>query len=840
MEDVVVKIHDYSLEEIMGERFGRYSKYIIQDRAIPDIRDGLKPVQRRILYSMFKQRNTHEAPYRKSARVVGEVMGKYHPHGDTSIYEAMVRMSQSWKTKDLLIDMHGNNGSIDGDAPAAMRYTEARLSKISNELLKDIEKDTVIFAPNYDDQLLEPTVLPAKFPNILVNGSSGISAGYATNIPPHNLGEVIEATIKRIDYPNCHLDSLMKLIKGPDFPTGGIVEGLDGIKAAYQTGKGKIMIKANIKQEKHLQKKLLVIDQLPYEVNKASLIKKIDEIRIEKKIDGINDVRDESDRKGLRIVIELKKESNEELIINYLLKNTDLFISYNFNMVSIVNRRPKLLGLQAILDAYIDHQKEVLIKRSKFDLNHALHQLHIVEGYIKAISILDEIIKLIRASKNRQAAEENLVSEFQFTKVQAKAIVSLKLYNLTNTDVILLEKRLQNLNIIIKGLTATLNDERLLKAVIKNELKKIKKEYALKRLTVINEELTKIQLTDNLIIPKERVVVVVTKDGYLKRVNYRSYKASCQEETMLKELDYVISLYEMNTQDTLLLFTNLGNYLYLPVYEIPEYKWKELGKHISNLILIKESEQLIASVPVSNFDEDFYITTFTKLGMIKRTKISDYKALRYSKAIKAINLKAKDEVVTVSYSSKKEVLIVTHKGYGLWFDLDQITPTNLRTQGVKAINLKDDYLIGGYLFEQVDNYLILITNKGNGKRLRLTDLEKKTRNRKGILLIRKVKSNPHYLIKAFISSSKGQLGLKLINQLRYLKISDLPIMDRLSSGSSLIKGLIKDAFLVKQIVSKSKLDLNNQLPAEEITKQISLNDIDQTLEKINIKLDNIK
>ena len=498
MKDIVQKIYDYSLEEIMGERFGRYSKYIIQDRAIPDVRDGLKPVQRRILYSMYKEKNTFDKPYRKSARSVGDIMGKYHPHGDSSIYDAMVRLSQWWKNNTPFIDMHGNNGSIDGDSPAAMRYTEARLSKISTEMLKDIDKDTVIFAPNYDDSLMEPTVLPSRFPNLLVNGTTGISAGYATNIPPHNLSEVIDATIHRIDYPNSKLDTIMDIIKGPDFPTGAIIEGIDGIRKAYETGKGKIIIKSKATIETVKGKTSIVINEIPFEVNKALLVKSIDEIRVDKKIDGILEIRDESDREGIRIVIDIKKDANAELILNYLYKNTELQISYGINNIAIVNRRPKLLGILELLDAYIVHKKEVTIKKNEFDLAHAKARLHIVEGLIKAISILDEVIQTIRKSKNKADSINNLMSNFGFTEKQADAIVTLQLYRLSNTDVTLLEDELKNLNIIINTINAILSDEDKLKAVMKDELRKIRNEYGTERKTLIKDEVTVIKIDTSM------------------------------------------------------------------------------------------------------------------------------------------------------------------------------------------------------------------------------------------------------------------------------------------------------------------------------------------------------
>ena len=611
-EEVIEKIFDYTLEDIMGERFGSYSKYIIQERAIPDARDGLKPVQRRILFSMHKEKNTYDRGYRKSAKTIGDVIGNYHPHGDTSIYDAMVRMSQPWKTRLPYIDMHGNNGSIDGDSPAAYRYTEARLSKISNEMLKDIDKNTIEFAPNFDDTTEEPTVLPARFPALLVYGAQGISAGYATNIPPHNLGEVIDATIHRIDNPNCSLETLMKYVKGPDFPTGGIVEGLDGIRQAYETGRGRIVIRSRYMVEKEKGKTSIVITEIPFESNKSLMVKKIDDIRIDKKIDGISEVRDES-AADIRVVIDLKKDANVDLIINYLLKNTDMQISYNFNMVSIVNKRPKLLGLKESLDAFIAHQKEVVTRRTQFDLHHAEARLHIVEGLIKCISILDEVIKVIRASKNKSDAKNNLVKEFSFTEIQAEAIVTLQLYRLTNTDVVELEEELKKLQKIIEGLKTILGDENVLKTVMKKDLKDVKKNYAEERITDIKEEITEIKIDTSVMIPKEDVVVVITKDGYIKRTSTRSYQASNKEDLTLKDNDYMIGLYEMSTLDTLLVFTNQGNYLYIPVHTIFDIKWKEIGKHISNLIEISPDERIVSAIPVYDFETSSNLIIVTVL-----------------------------------------------------------------------------------------------------------------------------------------------------------------------------------------------------------------------------------
>ncbi len=839
-KQVLDKIYHYSLEDIMGERFGRYSKYIIQDRAIPDVRDGLKPVQRRILYSMYRKKNWYDRPTIKSAKTVGDVIGNFHPHGDTSIYEAMVRMSQDWKSRHPYIDMQGNNGSIDGDSPAAYRYTEARLSKISNELLKDIDKNTVVFAPNFDDTLMEPTVLPAKYPNLLVNGASGISAGYATNIPTHNLGEVIDATIHRIDNPNCRLDTIMDIIKGPDFPTGGIVEGKDGLRTAYETGRGKIMIKSRTHFEEEKNKLALIITEIPYEVNKAQLVRKIDEIRIDKKIDGMIEVRDESDREGLRIAIDLKKDANRELVLNYLLKNTDLQISYNFNMIAIDHRRPRQLGLLDILDAYIAHQREVVTKSKEFDLAHAKDQLHIVEGLIKCLSILDEVIQTIRGSKNKQDAQANLIREYDFTPRQADAILSLQLYKLTNTDVTALEEELSKLRIIVARLEEILGDEAKLKAVMKEELRLIKKEYALPRLTDIKEEITEIKIDTSVMIPKEDVIVVVTKDGYVKRTSYRSYTSS-SDEMSLKTGDYILGYYEMNTQDTLLLFTNYGNFLYVPVHELPDLKWKEQGKHISNLIKLEEGEEVIASYPVHQFEQDLDFTMVSRNGMIKRTKLMDFKVSRYSKPVVCMKLKADDRLVAVYPTLSKDLFIVTKHGYSLWFDCDEVPIVGLKTSGVKGINLKDDVVVSSMNFNaKTEEYVAVITDKGTGKRVRLTEFEKSSRARRGLLVLREVKTNPYLVLRAFITESKHRFGLRGTD-VEFYKLTELPIADRYSTGSTITKSYLEDAFLEvtlqKETTEVIQSEEETPKKEEEPKKKVSLKEIDERLMTIDDFLD---
>ena len=843
-EEVIEKIFDYTLEDLMGERFGSYSKYIIQDRAIPDARDGLKPVQRRILYSMNKEHNTYDKGYRKSAKTVGDVIGNYHPHGDVPIYDAMVRMSQPWKTRSPYIDMHGNNGSIDGDSPAAYRYTEARLSKIANEMLRDIDKDTVDFAPNFDDTTTEPTVLPARFPALLVYGAQGISAGYATNIPPHNLNEIVNATIHRIDYPNCSLETLMKYVQGPDFPTGGIVEGKDGIIDAYKTGKGRIIVKCKYEIEDSKTSKAIIITEIPFEVNKALMVKKIDDIRIDKKIDGIQEVRDES-ASDIRIVIELKKNANVELIINYLLKNTDMQISYNFNVVSIVNRRPKLLGLEAALDAFIAHQREVVRRRTAFDLAHAKARYHILEGLIKCISILDEVIKVIRASKNKSDAKENLVKEFAFTIEQAEAIVTLQLYRLTNTDVVALENEMKDLEKKISIWEQILNNEEALKHVMKKELQNINKDYETPRMTEIREEITEIKIDQTAMIPKEDVIVAVTKDGYIKRTSFRSYTSSTPEDLILKENDYLIGLYEMNTTDTILVFTSGGNYLHIPVHILPDLKWKDMPKHVSNVIEVPSEETIVEAIPAYDFESDKNIIITTKQGMIKRSKLKDFKLQRYNKATSCMKLKDGDEVLSVLTEEYNTVFLTTNTGYGLSFKTEEIPIVGVKASGVKAMKLKDDYLASVNNFDyETHEFITVITTRGTGKRVRLSEFELSTRTRRGIQILREVKSNPYHVLTTFIEDSKNYIGLKN-GEIKTIKLTELPIADRYSTGSQISKEELVGAFVIvtlKRIQKHQEQLLENvgnpivnkeeiKVPSKKET--ISLQEIDDKLMTID-------
>lgn len=810
--EALKRIYDFALEDIMGDCFGKYAKEIIQERAIPDVRDGLKPVQRRILYAMYLANNTWEKPYVKCAATVGDVLGKFHPHGDSSVYEAMVRMSQWWKQTAPLISIHGNNGSLDGDPAAAYRYTEARLSKISEELLNDLDKETVSWAPNFDDRFLEPTVLPANLPNLLINGTTGISAGYATDIPPHNIGEIIDATIKRIDSPNCRLDSILEIVKGPDFPTGGIIEGKDGIVEAYKTGKGKIIVKSKYEFVKEKGKEKIVITEIPFDTLKTNIIKRIDEFRIEKRLDGISEVRDESDKNdNVRIVIDLKNGADKDLIINFLLKNSDLQINYNFNMVAIVNKRPKQLGIVEIIDAFIAHRKEVVTKRCEFELKNKEARKHIVEGFIKALDILDEVIKVIRKSKNKADAIVNLVKKFDFTNLQAEAIVMMQLYKLTNTDVNILKEEFSKLVQEIAYLRSVLDNEDNLKKLIKDELREVKKNFNVPRKTVIKDEITEIVIDELAMVDRSDFVVIISKNGYIKKVSVRSYNST--DELNLREEDYVENIYKINNLDTLLLFTNLGNYLYVPVRDIPESKNKDLKDHISSFVSISDGEKIIRSYGVRNFD-DSVLTLITKNGVIKNTLLKSYKVTRYSRPLSAISLKSGDELVNVSVKDGSEYIIVTKRGMCLKFNSSEIPVLGLKASGVKGINLNDgDYVINGQNIYD-DEHLAIFTDNKTAKRVKLSDIQKFTRAKKGTSIIKSPKSKTYLVMNAYLSNSKTVFGL-LNGNIENIKASEISIMDKSSTGSNITKKSISEAFVVNKLKDITKRDDPDKIESEE-------------------------
>ncbi|MCT8138002.1 DNA topoisomerase IV subunit A [Anaerobacillus sp. CMMVII] len=785
------KYLDLPLEDVIGDRFGRYSKYIIQERALPDARDGLKPVQRRILYAMHKEGNTADKPFRKSAKTVGNVIGNYHPHGDSSVYEAMVRMSQDWKLRYPLIQMHGNNGSIDGDPPAAMRYTEARISAIASEMLRDIEKETVDFIPNFDDSEEEPVVLPAMYPNLLVTGSTGISAGYATDIPPHQLGEVIDAAIMQMENPDITLSELMTVIKGPDFPTGGIIQGAEGIRNAYETGKGKVVVRCKAEIESMRGgKQQIVITEIPYEIVKANLVKKIDEIRFDKKVDGIAEVRDETDRTGLRIIIELKKDADAAGILNYLYKNTDLQITYNFNMVAIFNKRPMLLGLKQLLQAYINHQKEVITRRSSYELRKAQERHHVVEGLIRAISILDEVIETIRASKDKRNAKDNLISKFEFTEAQAEAIVTLQLYRLTNTDVTILQKESDELDKKIALLTEILNSEKKLVQVIKKDLLTIKKTFNDERRTVIEAEIEEIKINLEVLVPAEDVIVTVTKEGYVKRTSVRSFTASNGEPTGMKEGDRIIGQFETNTTDTILIFSAKGNYLFIPVHQLPDIRWKDLGQHVANIVPLERGDEILKALPIKEFSEDKFLIFFTKQGMAKRTPLLEYQAQRYSKPLMALKLKQDDIVVDVHLTDgTQDVFIATAFGYGLWFEEEEISVVGQRAAGVKGINLKpgDEVISGFTLAKEEKQHLFALTHRGAYKKMNLTEFDKTSRAKRGLIMLRELKSNPHRLLVLKKVDNHSILYLKTDKGVEdALEMAQIRPSDRYSNGSFII------------------------------------------------------
>ncbi|HFV7566848.1 TPA: DNA topoisomerase IV subunit A [Staphylococcus aureus] len=782
-------IQDLSLEDVLGDRFGRYSKYIIQERALPDVRDGLKPVQRRILYAMYSSGNTHDKNFRKSAKTVGDVIGQYHPHGDSSVYEAMVRLSQDWKLRHVLIEMHGNNGSIDNDPPAAMRYTEAKLSLLAEELLRDINKETVSFIPNYDDTTLEPMVLPSRFPNLLVNGSTGISAGYATDIPPHNLAEVIQATLKYIDNPDITVNQLMKYIKGPDFPTGGIIQGIDGIKKAYESGKGRIIVRSKVEEETLRNgRKQLIITEIPYEVNKSSLVKRIDELRADKKVDGIVEVRDETDRTGLRIAIELKKDVNSESIKNYLYKNSDLQISYNFNMVAISDGRPKLMGIRQIIDSYLNHQIEVVANRTKFELDNAEKRMHIVEGLIKALSILDKVIELIRSSKNKRDAKGNLIEVFEFTEEQAEAIVMLQLYRLTNTDIVALEGEHKELEALIKQLRHILDNHDALLNVIKEELNEIKKKFKSERLSLIEAEIEEIKIDKEVMVPSEEVILSMTRHGYIKRTSIRSFNASGVEDIGLKDGDSLLKHQEVNTQDTVLVFTNKGRYLFIPVHKLADIRWKELGQHVSQIVPIEEDEVVINVFNEKDFNTDAFYVFATQNGMIKKSTVPLFKTTRFNKPLIATKVKENDDLISVMRFERDQLItVITNKGMSLTYNTSELSDTGLRAAGVKSINLKaEDFVVMTEGVSENDT-ILMATQRGSLKRISFKILQVAKRAQRGITLLKELKKNPHRIVAAHVVTGEhSQYTLYSKSNEEHGLINDIHKSEQYTNGSFIV------------------------------------------------------
>ncbi len=810
------------LNDLISERYGEYAKDIIQDRALPDARDGLKPVQRRILYAMYKDGNTADKAFRKSAKTVGLVIGNYHPHGDSSIYEAMVRLSQNWKMNYPLVEMHGNNGSIDDDPAAAMRYTEARLAAISESLLEDIDKDTVVWAPNFDDTENEPTVLPAKYPNLLVNGSTGIAAGYATNIPPHNLNEIIDGTVYRINHPHCSLDEMMQIVKGPDFPTGGIVQGVDGIREAFETGKGRIVVRSKVTIEKTKTNQQIIVTEIPYEVIKANLVKKIDDIRFNKDIDGILDVRDESDRNGLRIAVDVHKDADANNILNYLYKNTDLQVYYSYNMISIVNQRPMLLGLLDSLDAYIEFMKEVIRLRSQYEYKKRIERNHILQGLIKAVSVLDEVIKIIRSSKDKKDAKNRLIKRFEFTDVQAEAIVNLRLYRLTNTDVFELREEYARLIAESKGLKDIIENEVKLNEVLCGELKETARKYGHERKTAVEAEISELQIDKVSMIANEHVVVTLSRDGYIKRVSMRSYKSVGDTQTGLKELDQLVGICEADTVDTLLAFSESGEYVCLPVYQIQEAKWKDIGQHISTYVKVNNSEKFIDACLVKDFHTYGWIISASSSGMVKRSPVEPWLLQRTSKASTAMKIDKGEKVVSVRLGYENdEVIILTKDGYALRYNISEIPQTGVKAKGVRAVKLSSgDELASMCIVAKQNSELVILTEKAGAKRIKLADVPVTSRATKGILIAKKNKTNPHAVRYAVACNLNDDLLLNNTDGPMEFKAKDVSLMNKDARFSNPLTN--RDWYRITGIQEVKLVDVPENVSTGKSFEEISL------------------
>lgn len=802
-KDIIENKINIDFADIISDRFSRYSKYIIQERALPDARDGLKPVQRRILYAMHYDNNTHDKPYRKSAKSVGLVIGNFHPHGDISVYDAMVRMSQNWKNNEILIDMHGNNGSIDDDPPAAMRYTEARLSKFSSLLLSDIDKETIEWSFNFDDTLLEPTVLPSRIPLLLINGSTGIAAGYATNIPPHNLSEVIDATIYRINNPNCSLTELLNFIKGPDFPTKGIIQGREGLLNAYETGKGKIVVRSKVEILNKSNNTQLLISEIPFEVVKSNLVKKITDIYLNKDVEGIIDVRDESDRDGLKIIVEIKKDIDSEMILKYLYKNTDLQVYYNFNMVSIVDKRPVQTNLKTALDTYIKHKKEVILNRSIYLKNKAEKRMHIIKGLIKAISIMDDVIELIKRSKDKNDAKNRLKDAFLFDDIQAEAIVTLRLYRLTNTDINLLKDEYVTLEKEIFNLNQILSNNLILLQVIINELEEVKKEFKKERMTLIQDEIESLEIDKYSMISNEKYMVSLTYDGYIKKTSLRSYAAS-NDFSGFKNDDFILGYNEIENNNNIIFFTNKGNYGIIPIYEIQETKWKDIGKHINSYLKIDSDEKIIDAMFFENFDSYVYITFLTKKGYIKKISLKSLEISRFNKVYTAIKFKMNDELIAAKITYQDdEVVVVSKNSYCNYYHNNQLTLSGLKSTGSKAINLVDnDVAVSLVILNKNDN-LVLISGKGLVKKIKKDELIITNKGIKGYRLSKFIKTNTQLVAYGISGGNEEMFEIfdKEPKQFAFKDINQLSLDSNYSSQLNLdkhfylIKGIKKIEFI---------------------------------------------
>ena len=735
-------IQNVNIEDSIKESYLDYSMSVIIGRALPDARDGLKPVHRRILYAMYELGVTSRTAYKKSARIVGDVIGKYHPHGDTAVYDALVRMAQDFSMRLELVDGQGNFGSIDGDSAAAMRYTEARMTQAAEEVLRDIDKDTVDFLPNYDDTLQEPDILPSRLPNLLVNGSNGIAVGMATNIPPHRIDEVIDALVYLIDNPSAELDDILAFIEGPDFPTGGIIYGKSGIREAYESGRGRIRIRAKTHIEKTKTKDIIVIDEIPYQVNKARLVEQIAELAKDKVIEGISEVRDESDREGIRVVIELKKEAMSEIVLNHLFKSTPMESTFGIILLAIHNKEPKVFTLLELLDLFISHRKSVVIRRTIFELEKAKARAHILEGLKVALENIDEIVALIRASSDPKVAKEGLVNQFNLSEIQAQAILDMRLQRLTGLERDKIENEYQELLKEIEHLSAILKSEAKLNGIIKEELLESKDKFSTKRRTAIEEDYENIDMED--LIPNEPVVVTMSHRGYVKRVPVRTYekqnrggKGKISANT--HDDDFIESFFVSDTHDTILFITDKGQLYWLKVYRIPEASRTAIGKAVVNLINLSPDEKIMATITTKDFNPDKSLAFFTKNGIIKRTNLSEFKNIR-SVGVKAINLDEDDALVTAKIISIdiKEILVVTYEGMCVRFGVDNVREIGRVARGVTAIKFKmpKDYVIGATTIVDENEEILSVSEKGIGKRTETNEYRITNRGSKGVIAMK--------------------------------------------------------------------------------------------------------
>lgn len=841
------KIWNRPLDEIMSESFGKYAKYIIQDRALPDIRDGLKPVQRRILHAMNELKIYHNKPFKKSARTVGEVIGKYHPHGDISIYEAMVRMSQEWKNNIPLLDMQGNKGSIDGDSPAAMRYTECRLSKYGELLLEDIEKETVKFIFNFDDSEQEPSILPSLIPNVLINGSTGIAAGYATNIPPFNINEILDAIIYKIRNKNADLNQIANIVKGPDFPTGGIIQGRDGILDIYKTGRGKFNIRGKfleIERNTNKKHKQLIITELPYEINKASLVKSIDEIRINGKLPGLKEVRDDSDKNGISIMLDFDTDKSLDVLKNYLYKNTQMQISYSANIVLIKDRKPFQLGIIEIINAYLDHANDIVIKAAQYDLNKALARKEILEGLIKAISEIDQLVTLIKSSDSKDEAKNKLINYFKINERQAEAVVQLRLYILTSYDTQKLKEELVELLELIEYKSSLINNSKVRDDYLIDRLEYFKNALGQNRKTIIEDEIQDISINETDVIEEKHGIAIVTRDNYIKFINYQEIKDVDLDKLNIKDSDIPVEIFNLSTLDTLICFTNKGKCINIPAHKIKMTKLKDKGIHINDIVTIDSADKAITAFAITKrADMATQIVIATKKSLIKRITLEELTISKSPRVSSYIGLRNDDEVVSafVIKNNFSEIATVSENGMAIRYSINEIPLVGRTASGVKNINLKDkDLVAASFAIDRSESFVLIASNRGV-KRIYFDDITLSSRTKTGKKIFAQVDSNPYIVNSAFVISGRQTINVLAENgNLFFIRASDVPISDSHSRMSK----YPEDIDLVSKVsVIDIKRNTINELSEEYINalKSEKQKELDSKLtdEKIDLDSNNI-